>query len=49
MLNEEKPRISKEETVEKMNATLYALKKELTTMSEEHVAEFVGISRNGNG
>ncbi len=26
---------------------MYALKKELAVMSEEHVAEFVGYSRSG--
>lgn len=30
-----------------LGVTMYALKKELAAMSEEHVAEFIGFSRNG--
>lgn len=30
-----------------LDVSMYALKKELAAMSAEHVAEFVGFSRNG--
>ena len=30
-----------------LDVSMYALKKELATMSAEHIAEFVGFSRNG--
>lgn len=41
------PSISKKKMTEILGISMYALKKELATMSEEHIAEFVGFSRNG--
>ncbi|WP_349769020.1 ATP-binding protein [Hungatella hominis] len=39
--------ISKKKMTEILGVSMYALKKELAAMSEEHVAEFVGFSRSG--
>lgn len=45
--------IQKDSTITKkkmsniLGVSMYALKKELAAMSAEHVAEFVGFSRNG--
>lgn len=39
--------ISKKKMTEILGVSMYVLKKELAVMSEEHVAEFVGFSRNG--
>lgn len=39
--------ITKVEMAETLGVTIYALKRELAFMAEEHVAEFVGFSRNG--
>lgn len=47
MLIRENSRITKKEMSQKLGITMYALKKELAAMSEEHIAEFVGFSRNG--
>ena len=41
------PVISKREIIEILGISMYSLKKELARMREEHVAEFVGYSRNG--
>lgn len=41
------PVISKKEIIEILGISMYSLKKELARMREEHVAEFVGYSRNG--
>lgn len=41
------PSISKKKMTEILGVSMYALKKELAVMSEEHVAEFVGFSRSG--
>lgn len=47
MLIRDNSRITKKEMSQKLGVTMYALKKELAAMSEEHIAEFVGFSRNG--
>ena len=41
------PTISKKKMMEILGISMYVLKKELSLMSEEHVAEFSGFSRNG--
>ena len=41
------PSITKKKMAEMLGVSMYALKKELALMNEEHVAEFVGYSRNG--
>ncbi len=41
------PHITKKEISQKLGVSMYALKKELSAMREEHIAEFVGFSRNG--
>lgn len=41
------PSIAKKKMAEILGVSMYALKKELAAMSEEHVAEFVGFSRSG--
>lgn len=47
VLIKENPSISKRRMSEILGVSMYALKKELAAMSKEHVAEFVGFSRNG--
>lgn len=47
MLLKENPTITKREMTERLGVSMYALKKELLMMSEEHIAEFVGFSRSG--
>lgn len=41
------PSISKRKMSEILGVSMYALKKELAFMSENHIAEFVGFSRSG--
>lgn len=47
LLISENSTISKREMRDILGVSMYALKKELAVMSETHVAEFVGYSRNG--
>ena len=47
VLIKKNPSISKKKMTEILGVSMYALKKELAAMSEEHVAEFVGFSRSG--
>lgn len=47
VLIKKNPSISKKKMTEILGVSMYALKKELALMSEEHVAEFVGFSRSG--
>ena len=46
-LIKENPTVSKKRMAEILGISMYALKKELAAMNKEHVAEFVGYSRNG--
>lgn len=39
--------ISKKKMTEILDVSMYALKKELAAMSKEHIAAFIGFSRNG--
>lgn len=41
------PSISKKKMTEILGVSMYKLKKEVAAMAKEHVAEFVGFSRNG--
>lgn len=47
VLIKENPSISKRRMSEILGVSMCALKKELAAMSKEHVAGFVGFSRNG--
>ena len=47
ILIKKNPSISKKKMTEILGVSMYALKKELAAMREEHVAEFVGFSRSG--
>lgn len=47
VLIKKNPSISKKEMMGILGVTMYALKKELAVMREEHVAEFIGFSRSG--
>ena len=47
VLIKKNPSISKKKMTEILGVSMYALKKELAVMNEEHVAEFVGFSRSG--
>ena len=47
VLIKKNPSISKKKMTEILGVSMYALKKELALMNEEHVAEFVGFSRSG--
>ena len=47
MLIQKNPTITKKQMSNILGVSMYALKKELAAMSAEHVAEFVGFSRNG--
>ena len=47
VLIKENPTVSKKRMAEILGISMYALKKELAAMNKEHVAEFVGYSRNG--
>lgn len=47
ILLRENPSITKKKMAGILGVSMYALKKELAAMSEEHIAEFVGFSRNG--
>ena len=39
--------ISKKRMIEKLGVSMYALKKELSAMKKEHIAEYIGYSRSG--
>ena len=47
VLIKSEPMISKKEMSEILGISMYSLKKEPARMREDHVAEFVGYSRNG--
>lgn len=47
VLIKKNPTISKKKMTEILGILTYTLKKELAKLSEEHMAEFVGFSRNG--
>lgn len=47
ILIQKEPTITKKQMSNILGVSMYALKKELAAMSVEHVAEFVGFSRNG--
>lgn len=47
LLIKENSTISKKKMCEILGVSMYALKKELAAMSTEHIAGFVGFSRNG--
>ena len=42
------PHITKKEISDKTSATMYAIKKELSVLKDEGIAEYVGYSRNGH-
>lgn len=47
ILIQKDPTITKKQMSNILGVSMYALKKELAAMSAEHIAEFVGFSRNG--
>jgi ATP-dependent DNA helicase RecG len=47
ILIKENPSISKKKMSEMLDVSMYSLKKELAIMNKEHIASFVGFSRNG--
>ena len=47
ILIQKDPTITKKQMSNILSVSMYALKKELAAMSAEHIAEFVGFSRNG--